>query len=103
MNACAEAMHWPAGAVSVNVSPIQFERADVEGEIRLALSRSGLPASRLCVELTESAILDNGGRSKAKMAAVRAIGVSIALDDFGTGYSSMSYLADLPLDKLKID
>lgn len=103
MQACADAMHWPTGAVSVNISPIQFERADVEGEICLALSRSGLPASRLCVELTESAFLDNGGRSQAKMAAVRAIGVSIALDDFGTGYSSMSYLADLPLDKLKID
>jgi diguanylate cyclase (GGDEF)-like protein len=103
MEACAEAMLWPEGVVSVNVSPIQFERSDVESEVRWALSTSGLPASRLCLELTESAFLEDGGRSTSKMAALRAAGVSLALDDFGTGYSSMSYLADLPLDKLKID
>ena len=103
MEACAEAMRWTTGIVSVNVSPIQFERSAVDSEVRLALAESGLPASRLCVELTESAFLDDGGRSTDKMFAVRAAGVSIALDDFGTGYSSMSYLANLPLDKLKID
>lgn len=103
MEACSEAMRWPAGIMSVNVSPVQFERADVEAEVRLALSTSGLPACRLCVELTESAFLDDGGRSTSKMDALRAAGVSLALDDFGTGYSSMSYLTNLPLDKLKID
>lgn len=103
IEACMEAMLWPEGIVSVNVSPVQFERADVEADIRAALSKSGLPASRLCVELTESAFLDDSGRSRGAMATVRALGVSLALDDFGTGYSSMSYLADLPLDKLKID
>lgn len=101
--ACAEASRWPFGMVSVNMSPVQFDRSDVEAEVRLALSTSGLPASRLCLELTESVFLDDSGRSISKMAAARAIGVSLALDDFGTGYSSMSYLADLPLDKLKID
>jgi len=55
------------------------------------------------VELTESAFIGDGGRSRTKMAAIRQTGVRIALDDFGTGYSSMRYLADLPLDKLKID
>nr|WP_184692728.1 EAL domain-containing protein [Rhizobium leguminosarum] len=101
--ACAEASRWPFGTVSVNMSPVQFDRSDVEAEVRFALSTSGLPPSRLCLELTESVFLGDRGRSIEKMAAARAIGVSLALDDFGTGYSSMSYLADLPLDKLKID
>ena len=101
--ACAEAMLWPHGSVSVNVSPIQFERSQIEEEIRNALSETGLPASRLCIELTESTFIKDGCQSVAKMASLRSAGVSLALDDFGTRYSSMSYLADLPLDKLKID
>lgn len=103
IEACAEAARWPAGIISVNASSIQFERSDMAAEIEAALTSSGLPASRLCVELTESAFIGEGGRSRTKMAAVRQTGVRIALDDFGTGYSSMRYLADLPLDKLKID
>jgi len=103
MEACIEASKWPHGIVAVNVSPIQFERSDVEAEVRLALVASGLPKSRLCIEITESTFLDDNARSKEKMAALRAAGVALALDDFGTGYSSLSYLADLPLDKLKID
>jgi diguanylate cyclase (GGDEF)-like protein len=102
--ACTEAAAWPAElSVAVNVSALQFEGSDVEADVRDALSCSGLPASRLCLELTESAFLDKGGASIAKMRALRDRGVVIALDDFGTGYSSMNYLADLPLDKLKID
>jgi len=103
MEACAEAARWPAGIISVNASSIQFERSDMAAEIEAALTSSGLPPSRLCVELTESAFIGDGGRSRTKMAAIRQTGVRIALDDFGTGYSSMRYLADLPLDKLKID
>ncbi|MCS4096079.1 EAL domain-containing protein [Rhizobium sp. BK176] len=103
MEACIEASRWPYGIVAVNVSPIQFERSDVEAEVRLALALSRLPKSRLCIEMTESTFLDNNARSTEKMAALRAAGVALALDDFGTGYSSLSYLADLPLDKLKID
>ncbi|MBY2945055.1 EAL domain-containing protein [Rhizobium leguminosarum] len=102
--ACTEAAAWPAElSVAVNVSALQFEGSDVEADVRDALSCSGLPASRLCLELTESAFLDKGGASIAKMRALRDREVVIALDDFGTGYSSMNYLADLPLDKLKID
>ncbi|WP_442132154.1 EAL domain-containing protein [Rhizobium leguminosarum] len=102
--ACTEAAAWPGElSVAVNVSALQFEGSDVEADVRDALSCSGLPASRLCLELTESAFLDKGGASIAKMRALRDRGVVIALDDFGTGYSSMNYLADLPLDKLKID
>lgn len=103
MQSCAEACRWPSGIVSVNVSPVQFEHTDIAEDIRQALSSSGLPPSRLCIELTESTFIADGGRSINTMAAIRSTGVTVALDDFGTGYSSMSYLADLPLDKLKID
>ncbi|WP_337267430.1 EAL domain-containing protein [Oryzifoliimicrobium ureilyticus] len=103
MRACMEAASWPSGTVSVNVSALQFAQPDLEGDILQALSASGLPASRLCVELTESAFIDDNASSIGKMQALRSAGISLALDDFGTGYSSMSYLADLPLDKLKID
>ncbi|NEJ10381.1 EAL domain-containing protein [Rhizobium leguminosarum] len=102
--ACAEAAAWTGEfGVAVNVSAIQFERADIEADVREALSCSGLPSSRLCLELKESAFLGRGGSVIAKMRALREAGVVIALDDFGTGYSSMGYLADFPLDKLKID
>ncbi|NYJ09810.1 diguanylate cyclase (GGDEF)-like protein [Rhizobium leguminosarum] len=102
--ACREAAAWPGElGVAVNVSALQFEQSDIEADVSEALSGSGLPSSRLCLELTESAFLGNGGAVIAKMCALRETGVVIALDDFGTGYSSMSYLADLPLDKLKID
>ncbi|MFS8055967.1 EAL domain-containing protein [Rhizobium sp. BR 317] len=103
MQSCAEAARWSHGVISVNVSAIQFERADLEADVLRALHHSGLPASRLCLELTESAFINDGKRSVAKMMGLRKAGVALALDDFGTGYSSMSYLADLPLDKLKID
>ncbi|RFB96505.1 diguanylate cyclase [Rhizobium leguminosarum bv. trifolii] len=102
--ACTEAAAWPGElGVAVNVSALQFEQSDIEADVREALSNSRLPSSRLCLELTESAFLGQGGLVIAKMRALRETGVVIALDDFGTGYSSMSYLADLPLDKLKID
>ncbi|MBB2719707.1 UNVERIFIED_ORG: diguanylate cyclase (GGDEF)-like protein [Rhizobium etli] len=102
--ACTEAATWPDElGIAVNVSAIQFERSNLEADVNAALSSSGLHPSRLCIELTESVFLDQGGSSIAKMRALREQGVVIALDDFGTGYSSMSYLADLPLDKLKVD
>ena len=103
MQSCTEAARWSHGVVSVNVSAIQFERTDLEADVLHALHQSGLAASRLCLELTESAFINDGRRSIAKMVGLRAAGIVLALDDFGTGYSSMSYLADLPLDKLKID
>ncbi|ENN89767.1 diguanylate cyclase/phosphodiesterase [Rhizobium freirei PRF 81] len=103
MQSCAEAARWSHGVISVNVSAIQFERTDLEADVLHALHQSGLAASRLCLELTESAFINDGGGSIAKMVDLRASGITLALDDFGTGYSSMSYLADLPLDKLKID
>ncbi len=104
IEACTEAADWPADlSVAVNVSPVQFARSDVEAIVQEAIAASGLAASRLCLELTESTFLEQGGPTIEKMSRLRKAGISIALDDFGTGYSSMSYLASLPLDKLKID
>ncbi|WP_315855410.1 EAL domain-containing protein [Rhizobium leguminosarum] len=104
LEACTEAAAWPGElSVAVNVSALQFEQSNIETDVKEALSSSGLPPSRLCLELTESAFLNRAEPSIAIMSALRGKGVGIALDDFGIGYSSMAYLADLPLDKLKID
>ena len=103
-DACAQAASWPRDiSVAVNVSPIQFERSNIEAEVYEAIERSGLLPSRLCLELTESSFLEQGGPIVELMNRLRLAGITIALDDFGTGYSSLSYLAGLPLDKLKID
>ena len=102
--ACREAAGWPDGiGVAVNISPVQFSRGDVLGQVTAALRDSGLPASRLEVEITETALLHDGAATLATLQGLRARGVSISMDDFGTGYSSLSYLKRFPLDTIKID
>ena len=102
--ACREVVTWPGNLrLSVNISPIQFELVDVVGEIREALTRSGLPAHRLDVEITEGIFVSNARPVIEALQKLRNLGVGIALDDFGTGYSSLSYLGRLPIDKIKID
>ncbi|MEO8756425.1 MAG: bifunctional diguanylate cyclase/phosphodiesterase [Devosia sp.] len=102
--ACREAASWPGHMrVSVNVSPIQFELVDVVVEIKEALTRSGLPAHRLDIEITEGIFMANERPVIEALQKLRQLGVGIALDDFGTGYSSLSYLGRLPVDKIKID
>ena len=68
-----------------------------------ALKETGLPASRLELEITESMLIDNSNEVIAKLEQLKSLGVSVAMDDFGTGYSSLSYLMSVPFDKLKID
>jgi diguanylate cyclase (GGDEF)-like protein len=105
--ACRDAMQWPTPngrvglTVSVNVSPLQLRdgRALLCG-IQKALIESGLPASRLELELTETALANDFGNT---LLAIRQMGVALALDDFGTGYSSLSRLAQLPFSRMKID
>lgn len=95
---------WPAGtSVAVNVSSLQFRHSDVAALVASALGRSGLSASRLEIEVTESAMLENIEDTTRTLRQLSATGVRISLDDFGTGFSSLSYLHTLPLDKLKID
>jgi EAL domain-containing protein (putative c-di-GMP-specific phosphodiesterase class I) len=102
--ACRHALTWPADlSVAVNVSAVEFERSDLVGEVVAALVETGLPAHRLELELTESALLTDTERAVEQLQRLREIGVRVALDDFGTGFSSLAYLRQLPLDKLKID
>ena len=102
--ACAAAAQWPEGiSVAVNVSPIQFRSAGLTQVIIGALAASGLHPSRLEVEITETALLQDKVATRAILHRLRALGVRIALDDFGTGYSSLSSLQCFPFDKIKID
>jgi diguanylate cyclase (GGDEF)-like protein len=102
--ACLECAKWPQDvSVAVNMSPIQFRRGNVAEAIKEALALSGLPASRLEIEITESVFLDDTDMTRRWLAEVQEIGVRISLDDFGTGYSSLSYLHSFPLNKVKID
>lgn len=102
--ACQDAMQWPSSmTVSVNIAAAQFVRADMVAVVNQAAQRSGLPLSRLELELTESTLMRNSDEICGVLRALRRSGVRIALDDFGTGYSSLSYLRQFPLDKLKID
>lgn len=95
----------PGGVrVSVNVSMHQFEPDhDLVGIVDAVLRRTGLPPSRLILEITESALINDGTVVANRLRQLREMGVGVALDDFGTGYSSLSYLTWLPIDILKID
>ena len=102
--ACSDAMSWPDEIrVAVNLSPVQFRSFGLVQAVQRALEGSGLPARRLELEITESALLQDSDVVLAILHELRAVGVRIALDDFGTGYSSLSYLRSFPFDKLKID
>jgi EAL domain-containing protein (putative c-di-GMP-specific phosphodiesterase class I) len=90
-------------SVSVNLSPVQFRTRSLLETVGLALDTSGLSASRLELEITESVLLKDDERNLATLHELRAKGVRIALDDFGTGFSSLSYLRKFPFDKIKID
>jgi diguanylate cyclase (GGDEF)-like protein len=102
--ACAEAVGWPDGiCVSVNLSPLQFAKGNLVSTVMSALASSGLPASRLELEITESILLEKSERNLAILNQLREFGVRISMDDFGTGYSSIGYLRSFPFDKIKID
>jgi PAS domain S-box-containing protein/diguanylate cyclase (GGDEF)-like protein len=89
-------------AVAVNVSARQVRSGELVPDVVAALEHSGLPASRLVVELTESVLLDDPHVTE-DLAALRQLGVRIAVDDFGTGWSSLAYLVGMPVDVLKMD
>ncbi len=108
--ACATAATWlrdhpGAGDLSmaVNVSATQLGSSDLAGSITAALAASGLPASALVLEVTETALVADPDRAAACLADLRALGVRLALDDFGTGYSSLAHLREFTVDVLKID
>lgn len=102
--ACAEAVKWPSHmSVSVNLSPVQLQDARLSKTVAAILAETRLPASRLELELTENALLQDDGRAIAVMHSLHALGVKVSMDDFGTGYSSLSHLRRFPFDKIKID
>ncbi len=89
--------------ISVNVSGKQLAHGDFPARIAAALRETGLPAHRLKLEITESAIIDNAESAAELLHQLKSMGVGIWLDDFGTGYSSFSHLHQFPIDTLKID
>jgi EAL domain-containing protein (putative c-di-GMP-specific phosphodiesterase class I) len=89
--------------MSVNASPHQLRDAELVGAVAEALAESGLEPERVWVEITESAMLDDSGRSLRALQALHHLGVRLAADDFGTGYSSLSYLKRFPISEVKID
>ena len=102
--ACEEAATWPSDvSIAVNVSPVQFRTSNLYEVVTRELSRSGLAADRLELEITESALLWNEESAVKTLRRLRALGVRIAMDDCGTGHSSLIYLRRFPFDKLKID
>jgi diguanylate cyclase (GGDEF)-like protein len=103
--ACQQAAHWPDPlSVAVNVSPVQFGDCErLFKAVEAALQVSGLAATRLEIEITESALLAQEVPVLGLLHRLRALGIRIAMDDFGTGYSSLSQLRAFPFDKIKID
>jgi len=95
---------WPGDTrVAVNISARDFRSCDVEDLVSTILAESGLPASRLEIEVTETTVIQERDAAAAALLKLYERGVGVALDDFGTGYSSLSYLSALPFTKLKID
>lgn len=103
--ACREAMTWPgAMRIAVNLSPRQLEDGDrLIATVARALAESGLPAQRLELEVTETALAQAGDAGLSQLHRLRAMGVRISIDDFGTGHSSLSRLLDFPFDCIKVD
>jgi diguanylate cyclase (GGDEF)-like protein/PAS domain S-box-containing protein len=99
--ACEQLTRWPQRIqLSVNLSAVQI-RPELVSEVERLLSRLGIAAHRLVLEITESLVLDPS--IKSVVASLRALGVQLALDDFGTGYSSLGSLQRFPLDVVKLD
>ncbi len=108
--ACKQLRAWqeqytvdPPLTISVNLSGKQFLQPDLIHSIEEVLAETGLAASSLKIEITESAIIENIDSAAEILRQIKSLGIQISLDDFGTGYSSLSYLHRFPIDTLKID
>ena len=108
-NALVQAATWTEEfpgrqlTVAVNISPKQFALEDFEAEVAELLAETGADPSSICLEITESVLLDDADETIEKLNRLKALGVHLAIDDFGTGYSSLSYLRRFPVDVLKVD
>jgi len=102
--ACREAAAWTRSlTVAVNVSAAQLHNVNFPHLVHEVLLQTGLPARRLELEITETALIRDLDRALATLRQLKALGVRIAMDDFGTGYSSLSNLRAFPFDKIKVD
>jgi diguanylate cyclase (GGDEF)-like protein len=102
--ACSEAVRWPKHiTIAVNLLPAQFKSRNLVPMVINALAASGLPATRLELEITELVLVQENEGAFATLHQLRDLGIKIAMDDFGTGYSSLGYLRSFPFDKIKID
>jgi EAL domain-containing protein (putative c-di-GMP-specific phosphodiesterase class I) len=106
--ACRQTVAWRIGGldapqrISVNVSARQLREPDFAARVAAILAETGLPASSLVVEVTETAVFDDGAALDS-VRALHALGLLIALDDFGTGHSSLGLLRTCPVDIIKVD
>tara|TARA_R110001599_G_scaffold70152_4_gene197105 strand:- start:2263 stop:4971 length:2709 start_codon:yes stop_codon:yes gene_type:complete len=108
-DACLQLAHWARHprlsqlTISVNISPLQFRDDDFLSRVERVFARTQAPLCQLKLEVTESLFVEARDDARDKMLALKAHAIRFSLDDFGTGYSSLAYLAQLPLDQLKID
>jgi diguanylate cyclase (GGDEF)-like protein len=102
--ACRDVLNWAEPhKIAVNVSAVQLMQSDLAEKVHSILVETGLPPSRLELEITETAIIADKIRALHVLRRVRALGVAVALDDFGSGYSSLETLRTFPFDKIKLD
>jgi diguanylate cyclase (GGDEF)-like protein len=97
-------LEWPSHmTVSINLSPVQMRSPSLITTLIQKLASTGLDPKRICLEITETVLMQDSEANLATLHKLHEIGVEIALDDFGTGYSSLNYLRSFPFDKIKID
>ena len=101
---CVDALAWrPELTISVIISPVQLRDSWLSQKILATLAKAGFPPSRLWIEITENALIEDGENARRTIQSLKNQGVRIALDDFGTGYASLQHLHKLPFDSIKID
>jgi diguanylate cyclase (GGDEF)-like protein/PAS domain S-box-containing protein len=106
--ACTEATRWTGLStqpltLSVNLSARQLAQHDLVAMVRRAIAETGIDPATLCLEITESAVMESGAATTAQLRALKSLGIRLAIDDFGTGFSSLAHLRRFPVDVLKID
>ncbi|SMH35398.1 putative bifunctional diguanylate cyclase/phosphodiesterase [Mesorhizobium australicum] len=102
--ACTDLKSLPQDmSIAVNISPVQMMTKDFVSRVRAVIAETGVNPSRLELEVTETAMMQDRERAAQVMRQLGDMGISVAVDDFGTGYSNLSYLIDFPFQKLKID
>lgn len=102
--ACTDARAWPPHLqLAVNISPLQLQDRQMPERVLAILTETGFAPSRLEIEITETALVNDLEAARTALKSLQNLGVKIALDDFGTGYSSLYHLRELQFDKLKID